>query len=275
MITANGINYRTISDDLFVNGKKVYKVWANGVLVYPEDDYKYFVSGRTAIDQVRKRAFQTWIMPDWWTAEVRVDVTFYIESKLPIYRTSDGPYENVIMGLNNFSGLKWRGYANGKTETASFGPYRDGWWGTTDGYEKKVMESTQTEKVEQSSLSFGSEKPVIRSFTGSQIGSPSAHVDGKSYEVIGISPNIAIYDTLNNGIYNVLWPHQSGGGRNIRIGWNGSEVYSTYSGGQGDQPGSIMAQNWGTCVVSGSDNPWSSMDEWAKQWIKEYHELYG
>ncbi len=51
-ITVDGVTYRTLLDDLFVDGRKIRSVYVNGELVYPETDednnmYVLMLSGKT------------------------------------------------------------------------------------------------------------------------------------------------------------------------------------------------------------------------------------
>jgi hypothetical protein len=54
MIVVNGREYKTLSDEFFVNGKKVYEAYVNGELVYPEasdiDPYHIWVIAKGKVD---------------------------------------------------------------------------------------------------------------------------------------------------------------------------------------------------------------------------------
>ena len=279
MITVKGRTYRTLNDNISVNGKKVTKVTFNGTQVYPDEEYKYYVDGVVTIDLLRTRAYSTWVMPDWWNAEVHVDVRFHIESKLPIYRSKYDRYDTVLLRPVNIhyitEAITFRGYATGKTEAANFGSYIAGHWGATQASEWYRRESNQTSIVERSSPDFGSEDIVLGSVYSSEVGVPNINVDGTPYSFLGVTPAITLHD-MNHGTYTVMWPdEQVYDAKQLRVGWNGSETYSTFNGGHGDAPGSIMTRNSGTCKLSGSPSPWATADEWAAQWLKEYHALYG
>lgn len=276
MITVNGAKFRTLEDEFFVDGRKVYEAWANGCHVYPDDDYGYEVHGNVRIDLRRMRAYETWVMPNWWNAELRIDVSFSVMSTLPIYRMKYLKYDIVLMGLEGFGGVRYKGWSRGKIELADFGRYIMGHFGATDASNWSRYQSTQSDPVEQESLGFGSEEVMV---TGSTIGlDNAAHVDGRFYTPTALIVNNRSND-INHGNYEMMWPDErregGGDGGFARLGWNGSDMYSTFNGGSGTEPGAILTQNVGTCEVSGSACPWSGVNDWARQWIDEYQELYG
>lgn len=79
MIVVNGVEYRKLKDEIFVNGVKVYNVHVNGVKVYPEGygDTMYLIdtsgssSGRqdTVVDIVENFIFGSSFMLGSWTID--------------------------------------------------------------------------------------------------------------------------------------------------------------------------------------------------------------
>jgi len=258
----DGRTYTYLSDGLMVNGRRVTEARVDGALVYPRDEWPYWVRGTTTIDYRHVRETWKWSDEDGKyviltrdACEYHVEASFSVSSRLPIRAwTKDRLVTNSdVQGGRVAYPMEWINYRP-----------------------DSVPGVTQWDKVLRSSIDL---RWIAKGFFGSV---PERHM---SAETVGLAELVPPREWgLNKGGF-VSYSPEAGAhylsfqlpGRislydsnasEMSFGFSGVAKYRFRNGYVPDGRPVYTRQDWvQECSIEHSPSPWATSEEYRAAWL--------